>query len=254
MTEAQARRELVRYSHAMHTAGWVANHDGNLSVRFEDRIICTPTSFSKADVTLDDLVVVDRGGKKIAGRRRAFSELLLHRTIYDRRPAVRAVVHAHCPFGTAFGASGQPVPHPFLPEAVVSLGASIPTVPLTPPGQASADALAEVVRCCDAVLIAGNGVWAWGPTLELAYLRMELVEHLCRIAHTAASLGGVQRLAPGIVEPLVAKRRKAGLAAPDEGDEAVDVAARASQRALAGIPGADPARVAALVREALGRG
>ena len=33
MNEAQIRRDLVRYSHAMHAAGWVANHDGNLSAR-----------------------------------------------------------------------------------------------------------------------------------------------------------------------------------------------------------------------------
>ena len=56
MSETAARRDLVRYSHAMHAAGWVANHDGNLSARVgPDRIVCTPTSFSKADVTLERL-------------------------------------------------------------------------------------------------------------------------------------------------------------------------------------------------------
>ncbi len=251
MNEAQARRALVRYSRDMHAAGWVANHDGNLSVRVgEDRIVCTPTSFSKADVELEDLVVVDRSGKKIAGRRRAFSELLLHRLIYDRRPKVAAVVHAHCPYATAYGVAGVALPHPFLPEAVVSLGAEIPTLPLSAPGQASADLLDGVVRRCDAALIAGNGAWAWGPTLELAYLRLELVEHLCRIAHTAAPLGGPRRLPEAMVSALVAKRSKAGIAAPEEVDSApADLVERATRMALAGIPGADPARVAALVAE-----
>ncbi len=132
MTEAAARRDLVRYSRQMHAAGWVANHDGNLSARVTDeRIVCTPTSFSKLDVGLDELVVVDRAGAKIAGSQRPFSELVLHRAVYDRRPDARAVVHAHPPFATAFGVAGRPLPHPFLPEAVVSLGADIPTVPLT---------------------------------------------------------------------------------------------------------------------------
>jgi len=252
MNEAQARRDLVRYSHAMHAAGWVANHDGNLSVRLgADRIICTPTAFSKLDVTRDDLVMVNAEGKKIAGRRRPFSEMVLHRVVYGNRREVAAVVHAHPPFATAFGASGRPLPHPFLPEAVVSLGPMIPTVPLTAPGAASAAALEAHARRCDAVLIAGNGVLSWGPTLELAYLRLELVEHLAQIAHHACALGGVVQLGAEIVEPLLAKRRKAGLAAPEEGmaGEAPDLVARVAAKVTAGIPNADATKVGALAQQ-----
>lgn len=251
MKESAARRDLVRYSHAMHRAGWVANHDGNLSARVAPgRIVCTPTSFSKLDVTPDDLVVVDDDGRKIGGRQRPFSELVLHRTVYGARAEVAAVVHAHPPYACAFGASGAPLPHPFLPEAVVSLGASIPTVPLTAPGAPAAEALKPFVRRCDAVIIAGNGVLTWGPSLELAYLRLELVEHLCRIAHTALPLGGVQRLPDSMVQALVAKRRKGGLAAPEEGAEAPrDVVGAATQRALSGVGHVDAARAAQLARE-----
>jgi L-fuculose-phosphate aldolase len=253
MNETQARRDLVRYSHAMHTAGWVANHDGNLSVRLgADRIICTPTAFSKLDVTRDDLVLVNGEGKKIAGRCRPFSELVLHRVVYGNRHEVAAVVHAHPPYATAFGAAGRPLPHPFLPEAVVSLGPEIPTVPLTAPGAASVTALKAHVRRCDAVLIAGNGVLSWGPTLELAYLRLELVEHLAQIAHHATALGGVTQLGAEIVEPLLAKRSKAGLAAPEEGmapGQAPDPVARAAAKVAAGIPNADPTKVKALAQQ-----
>ncbi len=251
MTEASARRELVRYSRQMHAAGWVANHDGNLSARVgDDRIVCTPTSFSKLDVGLDDLVVVDGDGRKIGGAQRPFSELVLHRAIYDRRPDALAVVHAHPPFATAFGVSGRALPHPFLPEAVISLGADLPTVPLTAPGAPGAEALAPFVRRCDAVLIAGNGVLTWGPTLELAYLRCELVEHLCRVAHAAIALGGPQRLPAELTAELVKKRVAAGLAAPEEGGgRTPDPIERAAAKALAGIPSADPALVRALTEQ-----
>jgi len=253
MNEAQVRRDLVRYSHAMHAAGWVANHDGNLSARLgPDRIICTPTAFSKLDVTRDDLVLVNGDGKKIGGRRRPFSELVLHRMVYGNRRDAVAVVHAHPPYATAFGVTGKELPHPFLPEAVVSLGPSIPTIPLTAPGAPSADALRAQVRRCDAVLIAGNGVLAWGPSLELAYLRLELVEHLAKIAHHAHGLGGVRPLADAIVAPLLAKRRKAGLAAPEEGvvpGNAPDPVARAVAKVGVGIPNIDAEQVKRLARE-----
>lgn len=262
MNEAAVRRDLVRYSHAMHAAGFVANHDGNLSARIaDDRIVCTPTSFSKADVARDDLVVTDAEGRKVAGRCRPFSELALHCAVYRARPRARAVVHAHPPLATAFGVSGRSLPHPFLPEAVVSLGAEIPTVPLAAPGAAAVEALKPFIRRCDAVLIAGNGVLAWGPNLETAWLRLELVEHLCRIAHAALPLGGPAPLPAGMVARLVEKRRKGGLAAPEEGLAALgsaaatppapggDPAARATQKALAGMPNADPALAAQLAAE-----
>ena len=50
----------------MHRAGWVANHDGNLSVRVQpNRLVVTATGMSKADMTLDDLVVVMERVKRL---------------------------------------------------------------------------------------------------------------------------------------------------------------------------------------------
>ncbi|MCA9537569.1 MAG: class II aldolase/adducin family protein, partial [Myxococcales bacterium] len=204
MSEARIRRDLVRYSRAMHAAGMVANHDGNLSARLTDeRLLCTPTAFSKADVGPEDLLALDAKGNRISGRHRPFSELNLHLAVYAARPEVAAVVHAHPVHATAFGAAGRPLPPPFLPEAVVSLGAEVPLVPLAAPGGGAVDALRPFIRRVDAVLIAGNGVLAWGPTLETAWLRLELVEHLCRIAHAALPLGGVKPLPDDMVQSLV---------------------------------------------------
>ena len=43
------------------------------------------------------LVITDLRGRKLAGRREASSELAMHLLIYNRRPEVHAVVHAHPP-------------------------------------------------------------------------------------------------------------------------------------------------------------
>jgi L-fuculose-phosphate aldolase len=209
IVEARARGEIVRASHKLWARGWVANHDGNVSARVgANRIVCTPTATSKADVNDALLVVLDAAGKQLAGRRKAFGELPLHLAIYRARPDVGAVVHAHPPFATALGVSGRELVS-FLPEAVVSLGARVPLVPLTLPGAAAATALEPLVAKHDAVLVAGNGVWAWGDDVEQAYLRLELVEHLARIAHEAAAWGGPQPLPAEIVEKLLESRKKA---------------------------------------------
>ncbi|MBU0550049.1 class II aldolase/adducin family protein [Myxococcota bacterium] len=261
MSETRRRRQLVHYARRMDAKGWSANHDGNLSTRGgEGRLICTPTAFSKADIGLDDLLVVDLDGRKIAGPHRPFSEIALHTAIYGARPDVEAVVHAHPPTATAFGVSGRALPHPFLPEAVVSLGARVPTIPLTPPGAAAVEALRAEIRRCDGVLIAGNGVLSWGPSLELAFLRLELIEHLAQIAAAALPLGGPKALPPSMVEALVLKRHQAGLAAPEEPLPGRPLAPpstpveRALDKVLAGLPNASPEwarRVAEQVVEGL---
>jgi L-fuculose-phosphate aldolase len=96
-----------------------------------------------------------------------------------------------------------------MAEAVVSLGPSIPTVPFAPPGAAACAALAPFVLGHDAVLLGNHGVIAWAPDLELAYLRVELVEHLAKIAIEAERIGGVKPLPESALAPLLEARRKA---------------------------------------------
>ncbi len=225
------RDELIAVSRRLHERGWVANHDGNVTVRVgTDRWLATPTARSKADVDHDNLIEVDARGRRLSGTAKPFSELSLHLAIYAGRDDVAAVVHAHPPNATALAcARSRLLERPFIAEAVVSLGNGVPTVPFAMPGKPSADALAPLVGSFDAVLLENHGALAWGADLEQAYLRLELVEHLARIAVAAQAVGGVKPLPESAVAPLLAKRAKAGLGA---------AAARAA--AAAGTPVAAP--------------
>jgi L-fuculose-phosphate aldolase len=208
MVEARARGDIVRFSQKLWARAWVANHDGNVSARVGPRrVVCTPTATSKADVVDGTLVVTDTGGRQLAGRMKPPGEFGVHLAVYRVRPDVGAVVHAHPPYATALGVSGRELVT-FLPEAVVSLGARVPLVPGTAPGAPAVTALEPFVAAHDAVLVAGNGVWAWGVDVEQAYLRLELVEHLASIAHKAAAWGGPQPLAADVVDKLLEARRK----------------------------------------------
>jgi L-fuculose-phosphate aldolase len=217
--EEQLRRDLVRYAHRVHAAGWVANHDGNLSVVLgEGRYLCTPTAVSKADVAPEWLIVVDGTGRQVQGTRKPFSEMKLHLAAYRARPQVRAVLHAHPPTATGFAVAGVELGEPFMPEPVVSLGARIPTVPYAFPGSDDeVRGLQAGLRHADAVLMANHGVITVGPDLETCFLRMELVEHLCRIAMVARQLGGPRPIPGQDVQVLLDKRRKAGLGPQAEG-------------------------------------
>jgi L-fuculose-phosphate aldolase len=211
--DPRLRADVVDCSRRLHARGWVANHDGNVTVRLgEGRYLATPTATSKAAVGAEDLLVVDEGGARVSGARKPFGEIGLHLTVYRNRPDVNAVVHAHPPTATGFACAGSgALERPFIAEAVVSLGVGIPTVPFAAPGEAACRALAGFVAAHDAVLLANHGVLAWGADLEQAYLRMELVEHLARVALVAQQVGGVRPLPDGVIPALLESRRKAGL-------------------------------------------
>jgi L-fuculose-phosphate aldolase len=204
------RSELVRASRRLHEAGWVANHDGNASVRVgRDRFLITPTATSKRDVDEASLVLIDGAGKVVEGNYKPPGETELHLAAYRARPDVDAVLHAHPPYATAFGAARVPLEPLCLPEAVVSLG-RVPTAPFALPKTSLAtDAVAQCAGLANQFLLPGNGVLALGPDLSLCHLRMELVEHLAKILHLARGLGGACALPAEAQKQLEAAHEKA---------------------------------------------
>jgi L-fuculose-phosphate aldolase len=209
----KVRSELVAASRRLHQMGWVANHDGNISVRLTGkRLLITPTAYSKADVDDGSLIIVDLDGKVLEGRRKPFSELELHLAAYRARPEVEVVLHAHPPFATAFGLVGLELTPLALPELVVSLGDRIPTLPRAMPKTPEVVKGVEAAAAQgDAMLLSGNGALTLGADLSQALLRMELVEHYAKILTAARQLGQVEPLAPADLAKLLEARAKAGL-------------------------------------------
>ena len=205
------RVQVAAIARQLHASGWVANHDGNVTARDGARFLATPTATSKRLIGERDLIEVDARGQ-VHGPGKVFGEIGLHLAIYERRPDVGCVVHAHPPCATAISASpGNPIERPFLAEAVVSLGPRIPKLPYAQPGDAARAALAPWCELVDAVILGNHGAIAWGADPEQAFLRLELVEHLARIAVAAAPLGGVEPLPDAAIAPLLAARAKAGI-------------------------------------------
>ena len=225
------RVQVAEAARRLHASGWVANHDGNITARDGARFLATPTATSKRLVGERDLIEVDSRGQ-VHGRGKVFGEIGLHLVVYERRPDVGCVVHAHPPHATGISASrGNPIERPFIAEALVSLGPRIPKLPYAQPGDAARAALAPWCELVDAVLLGNHGVIAWGADPEQAMLRLELVEHLARIAIAALPLGGVDPLPEAAIAPLLAARAKANLG------RAADRAVATAAQLLGEVPG-----------------
>jgi L-fuculose-phosphate aldolase len=200
---AAAAAAIVRVCKRLYESGLVAGPDGNVSLRLDDgSILITPSGMSKVDVNVSDLVAIDLDGTILAGTRPASSEFRMHVRIYQRRPDVHAVVHAHPPTATGFAVAGYSFIAPVLPEVILQMG----TVPLVRYGTPGTDALADhfepYLKDHDAFLMANHGATTIGATLEQAHQRMESLEHAARILLAARTLGRVNELSAADVVAL----------------------------------------------------
>lgn len=212
-TEREYRQDIVDIGRLIYQKGWVAANDGNITIRLDNEcILSTPTGVSKGMMRPDDLIIVDYEGNKIQGRLERTSEILMHLAIYQVRPDVHSVVHAHPPVCTGFAAAGLSLDKALLPEVVIGLGC----VPLAAYGLPGTPELTEpmlpLIPKFDAILLANHGAVTYGGEIKQAFFRMETVEHFARINLVAHLLGGAKLLPSEEVKKLIDARGRYGFA------------------------------------------
>lgn len=199
--------DLCEVCHLMWSQGWVAANDGNVSMRRDDgTIVCTPSGVSKREIEPDMLVVIDSAGRVVEGDRRPSTEMAMHLRCYADREDVRAVVHAHPPYATAFAAADRALDGYGLIETVLTVGA-VPVVPFAMPGTDDvAEAIAPYLSHHDALLLRAHGALTVGSDLRTAYYRMESLEQFAKISLAAHQLGGMKDLPRHDIDTLMQRR------------------------------------------------
>src|SRR5579871_940624 len=225
-TEQELRQDIVDIGRLVYQKGWVAANDGNITIRLDaNRILATPTGVSKGMMHPDDMIIVDMKGNKIAGNKERTSEILMHLTIYEMRPDVKSVLHAHPPVATGFATAGRTLNLALLPEVVIGLGC----VPLAGYGLPGTPALTEpmlpLIPKYDALLMANHGAVCYGEDVYKAYFKMETMEHFARITLVAELLGGPKTLPRLEVDKLLDSRTRYGVKAKSAGEPGCPVAA-----------------------------
>ena len=211
-TENEYRHDIVEIGKLVFQKGWVAANDGNISIRMDqERIMATPTGVCKGMMQPDDMIVCDMKGNKISGRKERTSEIAMHILVYEMRPDIRSVVHAHPPVATGFAAAGKALNVALLPEVIIGLGC-VPLADYGLPGTNElTDPLIPLIPKYDAILMGNHGAVCYGEDVYKAYFRMETVEHFARIALVAEMLGGPKVLPKVEVDKLLESRTRYGV-------------------------------------------
>ncbi|MGQ0765879.1 MAG: class II aldolase/adducin family protein [Gemmatimonadota bacterium] len=203
------RREIISVCRKLAQRGLVAGTDGNVSARSSSgTIIISPAGRAKGDLETHDLVEMHIDGTH-RGAVVPSSESTMHLRIYQRRPDVNAVVHAHPPVATGFAVAGETIPGNILAETIYHLG-PVALVPYAESGTgAIADAIDPFLADHDVLLLSNHGATTMGVSLAAAVHRMENLEHAARIILTARMLGSAKPLSQSEVEAVREARSRA---------------------------------------------
>ena len=214
VSEYEIKKQICDIGKRIYDRNMVAANDGNISVKINDNeILCTPTGVSKGFMTPDYICKVDTKGNIIQANPgfKPSSEIKMHLRVYEERPDVKSVVHAHPVYATSFAIAGIPLTQPIMPEAVIALGC----VPIAKYGRPSTmeipDAVSEYVQYFDAVLLENHGALTYSDSLLNAYMKMESVEFYAQLLYQSKMLGGPKELTPQQVEDLYEIRRQFGM-------------------------------------------
>jgi L-fuculose-phosphate aldolase len=212
--EAEAvKAEIVAVGRKLWQRQYVDGNGGNISYRLADNaVLCTPTLVSKADLTPDDLSLVDLEGRQLLGDKPRTSEALLHLEIYKAVPEAKAVLHCHPPHATAYAITGRVPPTCVIPEFEVFVG-KVALAPYETPGTPRfAETVLPFVKTHNTILLANHGIVCWADTVTHAEWYAEVLDTYCQTLMLAAQLGApLTRIPEGKAADLLAIKRRLGL-------------------------------------------
>jgi L-ribulose-5-phosphate 4-epimerase len=154
---------------------------GNVSVsdRGAGVFAIKPSGVDYADLKPEQMVIVDLEGKIVEGKLRPSSDTPTHRYLYRAFEGIGSVVHTHSRNAVAFAQALRPLPCLGTTHADHFRG-EVPVTRHMTPAEINGDyewetgkVIAEAFGDLDpleipAVLVAGHGPFAWGPTAPKA--------------------------------------------------------------------------------------
>ncbi len=187
MITDDAKAEVVAACRRLAAEGLLIGTAGNVSLRVGDRVAVTATGAVLGELTEDQVVEVDLGGRQVGGSLVPTSEVYLHLSIYEKYD-VAAVVHTHAPVSTAASVSLSSIP--VIHYQQLLLGGEVRVAPYATFG--TPELAARVVAALEnraAALMANHGAVAVGGTLDKAVENALLLEWLCTVYRDAVAMG-----------------------------------------------------------------
>ena len=191
-TEKALRELLAAHGAIVAAAGLEGALVSDMSARFEDFLLITPSGANTADLRPAVIARMPLVGEYGAwkGPRKPTSEWRIHLDIVRARPDIGGIVRFHSPYATALAMTRRPIP---AAHSMIALyGAPIVRCAKYAPAGTKENLAGLTLEALDqghAVLLSNYCALTTGPTLEAALIRARELETLARLYAIALSLG-----------------------------------------------------------------
>ena len=187
-TRTSLSSKVIENCLAMNNQGINQGSAGNISVRYQDGFLITPSGIAYERLRPGDIVFVNRDGSS-QDRLAPSSEWRMHRDIYVDRPEAGAVLHAHSTFATALSCLRLEIPA-FHYMVAVAGGSNIRCTEYALFGtQALSDNMLTALDDRRACLLGTHGMICYHDNLDKALLLGIEIESLARQYWYARQLG-----------------------------------------------------------------
>ncbi len=193
--------QLTMIMERIYRYGMTTTSGGNLSLLDENGDIwITPGGVDKGSLTRDDMIRISPDGT-ITGKHKPSSEWPFHRSVYQRRPDIRAVLHAHPSALVAFSIVRRLPDVRIIPNINLVCG----EITMAPYGLPGSDELGEKIasefdRGFSTVVLENHGVVIGSKDLFEAFKAFETLEFCARLEINALQLGPVHSLDDRLIE------------------------------------------------------
>ena len=173
------------------------NHNGS------EHYIVTPSGMEYEDTTIEDILVIDKDGKILLGKRRPTSELRMHLKLYEERSEINAIIHTHSTFATACAVVGIGIPM-MVEDMIQHIGGNVRIAKYALPGtEELAENVCHAIEDRKAVLLKNHGALGMGENLKAAYKSCVLTEKSAQILAYAKNLGHINLISTEDAELMV---------------------------------------------------
>ncbi|MBD3243910.1 MAG: class II aldolase/adducin family protein [Chitinivibrionales bacterium] len=191
---------LVHFMNRIYGRGMTTTSGGNLSLKdTQGDLWVTPGGVDKGSLRPEDIVRVDPSGTA-HGIHKPSVELPFHAAIYDVRPDVRGIVHAHSSALVTFSLIGEAPDTRVFPRAAEICG-EVGLAPYALPGseQLGRNVAGAFAAGHNAVLLENHGITTVGADLAEAFRRFETLDFCARLLIHASRVGTPQPLEESVL-------------------------------------------------------
>lgn len=236
--ERELRQAIIDKCRLMNASGLNQGTSGNISAKFEDRMLITPSATPYDKMTPEMIASMPLEGEYGSwdGPLKPSTEWRFHLDILRSRPDVDAIVHAHSTYCTALAMCRKPIPSAHYMIAAFG-GTDVRCSDYATFGTAALSKTAiEALKDRMACLLANHGMIALGQGLDNAMWRAVELETIARQYYSTLLIGGPVLLS----EAQIADTSK-GFGSYGVQDDPPKSARRTKSRAAAGTRSAKTA-------------